>query len=108
MKNINLGMIKILTGYVIELTGVGNSDISQKNRWKNLQIGVVEYWKGNKIMLVKDLLEVLNTDSIILATEDKILLDVETPYVEKSLCPYKDMTVKRITPVQFSMEIIVE
>lgn len=59
-------------------------------------------------MLVKDLLEVLNTDSIILATEDKILLDVETPYIEESLCPYKDMMVKRITPVEFSMEIIVE
>lgn len=59
-------------------------------------------------MLIKDLLEVLNTDSIILATEDKILLDVETPYIEESLWPYKDMTVKRITPVQSSMEIIVE
>lgn len=43
MKNINLGMIKALIGYVIELTGVGNSDISQKNKWKNLQIVVVAY-----------------------------------------------------------------
>lgn len=43
MKNINLGMIKALIGYVIELTGVGNSDISQKNKWKNLQIVVVVY-----------------------------------------------------------------
>lgn len=108
MKNINLGMIKVLTGYAIELIGVGNSDISQKNRWKNLQSVAVKYWKGNKIMLVKNLLKVLNTDSIILATEDKILLDVETSYIEESLCPYKDMTVKRITPVNSSMEIIVE
>jgi len=46
MKNINLGMIKVLTGYVIELIGVGNSDISQKTRWKNLRIVVVKYWKG--------------------------------------------------------------
>ena len=48
MKNINLGMIKILTGYVTELTGVGNSDISQKNRWKNLRIVAAKYWKGCK------------------------------------------------------------
>jgi hypothetical protein len=48
MRNINLGMIKVLAGYVIELTGVGNLDISQKNRWKNLQIVVVKYWKGCK------------------------------------------------------------
>lgn len=43
MKNINLGTIKALIGYVIELTGVGNSDISQKNKWKNLQIVAVAY-----------------------------------------------------------------
>ena len=48
MKNINLGMIKILTGYVTELTGVGNSDILQKNRWKNLRIVAAKYWKGCK------------------------------------------------------------
>ena len=48
MKNINLGTIKALIGYVIELTGVGNSDISQKNRWKNLRIVVAKYWKGCK------------------------------------------------------------
>ena len=48
MKNINLGMIKALTGYVIELIGVGNSGISQKNKWKNLQIVVVKYWRGDE------------------------------------------------------------
>ena len=50
MKNINLGTIKALIGYVIELTGVGNSDISQKNKWKNLQIVVVAYQTKNNKM----------------------------------------------------------
>ena len=41
-------MIKVLTGYVIELIGVGNSDISQKNKWKNLRIVAAKFWRGDK------------------------------------------------------------
>lgn len=59
-------------------------------------------------MLVNDLLEVLYTDSIVLATEKEILVDVETPYIKESLLPYKDMKVKRIIPQCYQMEIIVE
>lgn len=59
-------------------------------------------------MLVKDLLNVLNTDSVILATEEKILIEVETPYIEEALSPYMNMVIKRVTPYKSSMEIIVK
>lgn len=59
-------------------------------------------------MLVKDLLEILYTDSVILATENEILVDVETPYIKEALLPYKEMKVKRIIPQCYQMEIIVE
>ena len=59
-------------------------------------------------MLVKDLLKILYTDSVILATEKEILVDVETPYINEALLPYKEMKVKRIIPQCYQMEIIVE
>lgn len=59
-------------------------------------------------MLVSDLLEVLWTDSVVLATDEEILVDVETPYIKESLLPYKDMKVKRIIPQCYSLEIVVE
>lgn len=59
-------------------------------------------------MLVNDLLEVLYMDSIVLATEKEILVDVETPYIKESLLPYKDMKVTRIIPQDHLMEIIVK
>lgn len=36
-------------------------------------------------MKIRDLLEVLNTDSVVLARENDILVDCETPYIIRHL-----------------------
>lgn len=58
-------------------------------------------------MLVKDLFGILNTDSVVLANEADILVDVETPYIKEALQPYENMEIKKLTPLNNAIEIIV-
>ncbi len=58
-------------------------------------------------MLVKDLFGVLNTDSVVLANESDILVDVEMPYIKEALQPYENMEIKKLTPLNNAIEIIV-
>lgn len=58
-------------------------------------------------MLVKDLFGILNTDSVVLANDTEILVDVETVYIEKALQPYENMEIKKLTPLNNAIEIIV-
>lgn len=59
-------------------------------------------------MKVKELLEVLNTDSVVLAKETEILVDCETPYIDQALREYMDEEIERITPLNNAMEIILK
>lgn len=59
-------------------------------------------------MKIRDLLEVLNTDSVVLARENAILVDCETPYVNKVLREYTDEEIERITPLNNAIEIILK
>ena len=59
-------------------------------------------------MKVRDLLEVLNTDSIVLTRENDILVDCETPYIDQALREYMDEEIERITPLNNAMEIILK
>lgn len=59
-------------------------------------------------MKIRDLLEVLNTDSIVLARENDILVDYETPYINQALREYMDEEIERITPLDNAMEIILK
>lgn len=51
MKNLDHIISIILNGLRIGLIGVGNFVISQKNRWKNLQIEFVKSWMKGKIKM---------------------------------------------------------
>ena len=59
-------------------------------------------------MKIRDLLEVLNTDSVVLARENEIgiLVDCETPYINQALEEYMNEEIERITPLNNVMEII--
>ena len=59
-------------------------------------------------MKVKELLEVLNTDSVVLAKENDILVDCETPYIDQALGEYMDEEIEKITPLDNAMEIILK
>ncbi len=59
-------------------------------------------------MKIRDLLEVLNTDSVVLARENDILADCETPYINQALREYMDEEIERITPLDNAMEIILK
>ena len=59
-------------------------------------------------MKIRDLLEVLNTDSIVLARENDIPVDCETPYINQALREYMDEEIERITPLDNAMEIILK
>ena len=50
-------------------------------------------------MKIRDLLEVLNTDSVVLARENDILVDCETPYIDQALTEYIDEEIEKITPL---------
>lgn len=56
-------------------------------------------------MKVKDLLEVLWTDSIVLARGQKILTEIETAHIEQALEEYVDEEIDRIVPLDNAMEI---
>lgn len=59
-------------------------------------------------MKIRDLLEVLNTDSVVLARENDILVDCETPYINQTLKEYVDEEIEKITPLDNAMEIILK
>lgn len=59
-------------------------------------------------MKIRDLLEVLNTDSVVLARENDILVDCETLYVNQALREYMDEEIERITPLNNAIEIILK
>ena len=59
-------------------------------------------------MKIRDLLEVLNTDSVVLVRENNILVDCETPYIDQALGEYMDEEIEKITPLDNAMEIILK
>lgn len=59
-------------------------------------------------MKIRDLLEVLNTDSVVLARENDILVDCETPYIDQALEEYMNEKIERITPLDNAIEIILK
>lgn len=59
-------------------------------------------------MKIRDLLEVLNTESVVLARENDVLVDCETPYIDQALREYMDEEIKRITPLNNAMKIILK
>lgn len=61
-------------------------------------------------MKIRDLLEVLNTDSVVLARENEIgiLVDCETQYINQALGEYMDEEIEKITPLDNTMEIILK
>ena len=59
-------------------------------------------------MKIRDLLKVLNTDSVVLARENDILVDCETPYINQALREYMDEEIERITPLNNAIEIILK
>lgn len=59
-------------------------------------------------MKIRDLLEVLNTDSVVLARGNDILVDCETPYINQALREYMDEEIERITPLDNAIEIILK
>jgi len=59
-------------------------------------------------MKIRDLLEVLNTDSVVLARENDILVDCETSYINQALREYMDEEIERITPLDNAIEIILK
>lgn len=59
-------------------------------------------------MKIRDLLEVLNTDSVVLARENDILVDCETQYINQALREYMDEEIERITPLNNAIEIILK
>lgn len=74
-------------------------------------------WKiwGNETMIsegnnmkIRELLEVLNTDSVVLSRENDMLVDYETPYINQALIEYMDEEIERITPLNNAIEIILK
>lgn len=65
---------------------------------------------GGNNMKIRDLLEILNTDSVVLAKENEIgiLVDCETPYIDQALGEYMDEEIEKITPLDNAMEIILK
>ena len=59
-------------------------------------------------MKIRDLLEVLNTDSVVLVRENDILVDCETSYIDQAFREYMDEEIERITPLDHAMEIILK
>ena len=59
-------------------------------------------------MKIRDLLEVLNTDSVVLVRENDILVDCETLYIDQALGEYMDEEIEKITPLDNTMEIILK
>lgn len=59
-------------------------------------------------MKIRDLLEVLNTDSVVFARENDIPVDCETPYIDQALEEYMDEEIEKITPLDNGIEIILK
>lgn len=56
-------------------------------------------------MKVKDLLEVLWTDSVIVAKGQKILVEIETSHIGQALEEYMDEEIANIVPLNNAIEI---
>lgn len=59
-------------------------------------------------MKIRELLQVLNTDSVVLARENDMLVDCETSYINQALIEYMDEEIERITPLNNAIEIILK
>lgn len=59
-------------------------------------------------MKIRNLLEVLNTDSVVLVRENDILVDCETPYIDQALGEYMGEEIEKITPLDNAIEIILK
>ena len=59
-------------------------------------------------MKIRDLLEVLNTDRVVLIRENDIFVECETPYINQALIEYMDEEIERITPLNNAIEIILK
>ena len=59
-------------------------------------------------MKIRDLLEVLHTDTVVLVRENDILVDCETLYINQALREYMDEEIERITPLDNAIEIIIK
>jgi hypothetical protein len=59
-------------------------------------------------MKIRDLLKVLDTDSIYIYCDGEIEVEAELPYIEMACNEYMDRKIERITPLNNSMEIIIK
>lgn len=59
-------------------------------------------------MTIRDLLKVLNTDSIYICCDSEIEVVAESPYIEMACNECMDREIERITPLDNSMEIIIK
>ncbi len=59
-------------------------------------------------MKIRDLLKVLNTDSIYIYCDGEIEVEAELPYIEMACNEYMDREIERITPLNNSVEIIIK
>lgn len=58
-----------------------------------------------KILKIRDLLTVLQTDSVVLTRGQEILVDCETAHIEQKLEKYMDEEIADIVPLNCAMEI---
>ncbi len=59
-------------------------------------------------MKIRDLLEVLWTDSVVLVKGTEILVDCETPYIKEALAIYLNEDVAKIVPLNNVIEITIK
>ena len=59
-------------------------------------------------MTIRELLTVLETDSIVVAdTNNNILVDAETPYAEMACDGYMDREIEKVVPLNNKIEITI-
>lgn len=59
-------------------------------------------------MTVKDILDVVKTDSIIIANANDILVNCESPYVKQACELYYDCEIDYIVPLNNRLEITIK
>ena len=60
------------------------------------------------IITIRDLLQILKTDSIVIATNDgTILADAETPYISVACTGLYDKVIEKIVPLDNGIEITI-
>lgn len=57
-------------------------------------------------MKIGELVNILNTDSIVIVKDNEIMVDYEGKYVDDILRDFSDETIKKITPLNNRIEII--